>query len=120
MLDFVLRPIRSALGAASREVHEPLEETEHEILDTVRAIDEATKSIDRHVQVLEGLATSMGPLTDSVDRLTATMTDLVAMLEPLATVERDVGRTEHTLRFWHHKDPDETASEEADGDDAKQ
>ena len=65
----------------------PLEETERETLDAIRAIDNATESIEHHVEVIETLATSVGPLTESVDRLTETMRDLVQMLAPIAGAE---------------------------------
>ncbi len=99
MLDFVLRPLRYVLGAGEREVSKPLDETEHELVDAVRAIHRASESIDRHVEVIEGLATSLGPLTESVNQLTATMADLVALLGPLAGAEHDVQRAERFLHF---------------------
>jgi hypothetical protein len=100
VLDFVFRPLRQVLGA---EVSKPFDETEHEILDAVQAIHRASDSIDRHVAVIEGLATSVGPLTESVNRLTATMADLVTILAPLAGAERDVGRVERLLRLRRHE-----------------
>ena len=67
----------------------PLEETERETLDAVRALDRATESIEHHVEVIETLATSVGPLTESVDRLNDTMQDLVKMLAKLACALHD-------------------------------
>lgn len=99
MLDHVLWPIRTVRRAVESEVSTPLEETEHEILDAVDAIHRATDSIERHVEVIDGLASSVGPLTDSVDRLTATMRDLVELLAPMAAAERDVQRAERFFRL---------------------
>jgi hypothetical protein len=100
VLDFVFRPLRQVLGA---EVSKPFDETEHQILDAVQAIHRASDSIDRHVAVIEGLATSVGPLTESVNQLTATMADLVTILAPLAGAEQDVRRAERFLRFRRHE-----------------
>ena len=56
-------------------------------------------------ETIEGLATAVGPLADSVDRLTATMSQLVALLGPLAGAERDVQRLERRFGFRRHRDP---------------
>jgi len=37
----------------------PLEETEHETLEAVEALERVTVSIERHVEVIETLATSV-------------------------------------------------------------
>ena len=105
MLDFVFRPLRQVLGAGEQEVTRPFDETEHEILDAVEAIHRASDSIDHHVEVIEGLATSVGPLTESVDRLTATMADLVSILGPLAGAEHDVRRAEGLFRLRRREHP---------------
>ena len=80
----------------------PLEETEHETLDAVRALERATESIEHHVEVIETLATSVGPLTASVDRLTDTMQDLVKMLGPIAGAEHEVQRAEQEVEHVEH------------------
>ncbi len=80
----------------------PLEETERETLDAVRAIDEATKSIEHHVEVIETLATSVGPLTEAVEHLNETMRDLVTLLGPLAGAEREAQRAEHGVEQAEH------------------
>lgn len=100
MLDFLFRPLRAAIRAVEQD--SPLEDTEREVLDGVRAIHEATESIERHVEVIDQLATSVGPLTDSVDRLTTTMGDLVQMLAPLATTEREVVRADQEAKRVEH------------------
>ncbi|MBV8711610.1 MAG: hypothetical protein JOY56_07510 [Solirubrobacterales bacterium] len=117
MLDFVLRPARSIIRVLNEDALKPLEETERETLDAVKAVDRVTGSIEHHVEVIETLATSVGPLTESVDRLNETMRDLVKMLAPLATAEREVAHTEqrleqaeHFLGFRRHKKPAESES----------
>jgi hypothetical protein len=113
MFDFLLRPLRSAVRGAEHDMTAPVEETQHEIIDAVSAIEHATGSIERHVEVVEVLATSVGPLTQSVDQLNATLKELVAMLAPMAKVEseaayveRDVERAESFFRLRHHREPD--------------
>jgi hypothetical protein len=54
--------------------------------------------------VIESLATSVGPLTESVNRLTATMTDLVALMAPMGEAEHEVHRLGH-LFSRHHDEP---------------
>jgi hypothetical protein len=103
VLDFVLRPLRYVLGVGESEVSKPLDEAEHELVDAVWAIHRASDSIDHHVEVIEGLATSVGPLTDSVNQLTATMADLVALLRPLAGAEHGVQRAEYLLHLRRHE-----------------
>jgi hypothetical protein len=121
VFDFVLRPVRSVVRVLNEDAINPLEQTERETLDAVRAVDRATQSIEHHVEVTETLATSVGPLTASVDRLTETMRDLVEVLGPLAAAEREfhraehgVEQAEHFLGFRRHRkpaDPDASASE---------
>jgi methyl-accepting chemotaxis protein len=111
---FVLRPFGDFIRALNQDAVRPLEETERETLGAVRAIEEATDSIERHVEVIETLATSVGPLTDSVDRLNATLHDIVAVLAPVAgaedevrSAEQEVERAAHLFRFRHHDPPPE-------------
>lgn len=106
MLETIFRPLRSLLDVAEHAVtiHTPLEKTEEDILDTVKALHRATESIERHVQVIEGLATSVGPLTESVNELTSTMTSLVEVLGPLAAAEQGVKDVERFFWRRRHKD----------------
>jgi uncharacterized protein YoxC len=104
MLSFVLRPLRSVLGAVEREVSTPLEDTEHEILGAVNAIRQTTASMERHVESIDSLANSMAPLTDSVNQLTATMAELVTLMAPMGAAEHGVKRAERFFGFRHHKD----------------
>jgi cation transport regulator ChaC len=108
MLDFIARPIRSILGMAEHDVVAPVEETREiqaHILEAVDAIHHATASIERHVEVIETLATSVQPLGASVDRLTDTMQELVQMMAPMGAAEREVQNVEHFFGRRRHKDP---------------
>jgi hypothetical protein len=102
VFDFVLKPVRSAVRALDQDALRPLEETEHETLEAVKALERVTESIEHHVEVIESLATSVGPLTDSVDRLTDTMQELVKMLGPIAGAEREMQRAEHGVQEAEH------------------
>lgn len=126
MLDFFFRSLHSAFEVAERQVAErtPLAKTEEDILDAVQAIHRATDSIEHHVEVIEGLATSVGPLTNSVNELTAAMVDLVGLMAPIGAAEHGVQETEHFFRRFgrHHHDltdherPDQASVEPRRGD----
>ena len=77
---------------------------EENMLDAVHAIENATTSIEHHVEVIETLATSVDPLRASVDRLTDTMQELVAMLAPMADAEYEVHRIGRFFGRHHHDD----------------
>ena len=122
MFDFVLRPVRAVVRAVNDDALSPLEETEHETLEGVRALERATESIEHHVEVIETLATSVGPLTESVDRLTETMQDLVKLLGPIAGAEREARRAEQEIehaetffRLGRHKKPAEPEAGSTEG-----
>jgi uncharacterized protein YoxC len=94
------------LGVAEHDVIAPLEETrdiEGHILDAVNAIHHATASIEAHVEVIDTLANSVAPLGASVDRLTDTMHELVALMAPMGAVEREVQKAEHFFGRHRHK-----------------
>jgi hypothetical protein len=108
MLDFVTRPIRVLLGATESEVVETVRETHDIERDTLRAVDaieNATASIEKHVEVIESLATSVDPLRASVDRLTDTMQQLVAVLGPLASAEHEAQKVERLFHRHHDAPP---------------
>ena len=102
MFDFLLRPLRSVGRVLNEDAFKPLEETERETLDAVRAVDRATQSIEHHVEVIETLATSVAPLTASVDRLNDTMRALVEVLGPIAAAEHEFHRAEHGVEEAEH------------------
>jgi hypothetical protein len=109
LLDLVTGPIRSVLGVAQQaerdvERHTPMHETrevEQKLLEGIEAVHRATDSIERHVEVIEALATSLPPLTESVTRLTDQLGELLQITAPLAAAERDVSRLEHLFRRRH-------------------
>lgn len=95
MLDFVTRPIRWALGGAEHDIADTVHQTrdiEADMLGAVTAIENATQSIERHVDSIDTLATAVDPLRASVDRLTDTMHDLVTLMAPMAAAEHEVQR----------------------------
>jgi hypothetical protein len=75
---------------------------EANMLDAVRAIENATDSIERHVEVIETLATLVDPLRASVDRLADTLQELVRMLAPMGAAEHEVQRVRRF--FGRHRD----------------
>jgi hypothetical protein len=108
MFDVFIRPIRSLLGGAEHDVAESLHETrdiEANMLGAVRAIENATDSIEKHVAVIETLATSVDPLRASVDRLTDTMQELVGMMAPMTTAEHEMNRVGRFFGRHHHDEP---------------
>src|SRR5690242_21826403 len=105
MLEFFARPIRSALGFAEQEAARPIVGAEHEIAEASSAAHRVADSIERHIQTVEGLAASIGPLTQSVDRLTETMTDLVTLLAPMAAAEHEVEHVERLFGFRRRRKP---------------
>jgi len=112
VFDFVLKPVRSVVRAIDQDALRPLEETERETLEAAQALERVTESIEHHVEVIETLATSVGPLTASVDRLTDTMQELVKMLGPVAGAEREMQRAGHDVQeaerffgFRRHRKP---------------
>jgi methyl-accepting chemotaxis protein len=108
MLGFVARTIRTALGDTERDVAHVVHETrdiEANMLETVQAIEHATASVERHVEVIETLATSVDPLRASVDRLADTVQQLVTILAPLATAEHDIERVGRFFGRRRHHEP---------------
>jgi hypothetical protein len=79
-------------------------------MEAVRAIHRVADSLEQQVRVVDGLADSVGPLTESVNRLNATMIDLVTLLSPMAAAERDVQDVERFLRFRRRKQAPPTAT----------
>jgi hypothetical protein len=110
LLDVAFGPLRRALGTAEREVvvHSPMHETrevERKLLEGIEAVHRATDSIERHVEVIETLATSLPPLTASVTRLTDQLNALMELTAPLAAAEHEVSRIEHLFgRHRHERD----------------
>lgn len=106
MLDFLTRPVRSVLGAAEQEAVRSAGAIEHEILEAVRAIHRVADAVEHQVQIVDGLAAAVPPLTDSVNRLNETMTALVTMLAPMAAAEHEVEHVGRFLGFRRRKHTD--------------
>jgi hypothetical protein len=115
LLDIVTGPLRSVLGVARRAETEvvrrsPLYETrevEERLDDAVKAIHRAADSMEKHVSVVDDLASSLPPLTESVTRLTSQLTELLQITVPLAAAERDISRVE---RFFRRRPPGEVGA----------
>lgn len=105
MLDFFARPLRSALGFAEHEAARPVVGAEREIAEASSAAHRVADSIEHHIQTVEGLAASIAPLTESVDKLTETMTDLVTLLSPMAAAEHEVEHVERLFGFRRRRKP---------------
>ena len=102
MLDFVFRPLRSALDVGERVISKPPEEPEHELSVIVDAIHRTAGSIDHQVEVIDGLAASVEPLKDPVNNLNATMIELVALLAPRASAELGIQDVQHGAHDVEH------------------
>ena len=106
----LLHRAANVLESGEQEVvsHSPLHEAmvaEDRLDEMTRAVYRACESAEAHVAVVEKLVDSLSPLTESVTVLTKQINDLMAVLAPLATVERDVGRVEHFFGRHHNADP---------------
>jgi len=102
MLDSVRGTLRHAIGAAEHvesdvESHTPAS-IESKLDELIAAMHRASDSAERHVEVVEGLAQSLVPLTDSVTKLTDQINLLLTVTAPLAAAERDVSRAEGLFR----------------------
>jgi hypothetical protein len=106
VLGFVFRQLRLALDVGERVISKPLEAPEHELDVIVAAIHRSADAIEHHVEVIEGLATSVGPLKNSVNNLNATMIDLVTLMAPMASAEHgmeDVQQSVHDVEHGVHR-----------------
>jgi hypothetical protein len=100
--DLLTGPLRSLFGAAERaeadvERHAPTAEAariEAKLEEAVAAMHRAADSVERHVAVVEALADSLPPLTESVTHLTNQLQDVIRITAPLAATERELSRME--------------------------
>jgi hypothetical protein len=109
LVDIALAPLRGLLSSAEREAEQTfpvqdLEGIQTQVLETVEAVRDATEQIAAHVAMLETLADSITPLTQSVEKLTVQLGLIAAVLTPMAGAERDVSRLSHLL---HHRPQDD-------------
>jgi tetrahydromethanopterin S-methyltransferase subunit E len=98
MLDMVKGTLRSAIGAAEHvesdvEARSPAA-VEAKLDEMIAVMHRTCESAERHVEVVEALAQSLVPLTDSVSKLTDQINLLLQVTAPLAAAERDMSRVE--------------------------
>jgi len=102
MLDFVKGTLRSAIGAAEHvesdvEAHSPAG-VEAKLDEMIVVLHRTCESAERHVEVVEALAQSLVPLTDSVSKLSDQISVLMTVMAPLAAAEHDMSRVEALFR----------------------
>lgn len=112
MLDLVKGTLRSAIGAAEHvesdvEAHSPAG-VEAKLDEMISVMHRTCESAERHVEVVEALAQSLVPLTDSVSKLTDQINLLLQVTAPLAAAERDLTRVQG-LFHRRSKDPPDGA-----------
>jgi hypothetical protein len=81
------------------------DQVEHELEDAVAAIHRAADSMERHVAVVESLATSVPALTDSVNALVKELNGLLGVLAPLAAAEHEITRVERLFGRRRRAEP---------------
>jgi hypothetical protein len=106
MLDSVRGAMRYAIGAAEHvehdvqtdvEAHSPAQ-VEAKLDEVIAVLHRTCESAERHVEVVEGLADTLTPLTEAVARLTEQINVLLQITAPLASAERDVARIRDVAR----------------------
>jgi hypothetical protein len=107
LFDFVGDAARSALkllGGAEREVeeHTPIEQPVHE---AIAALHHAAESMDRHVEVLEGVAATLPALTEALVKLSEQLGEVLHLAAPLEVAEREVAGIGHLFRRRRHSVP---------------
>lgn len=118
LIDLATAPLRYVINEVTEheaEVVSPLrdiEDIQTHVLAASVAIKQATEQIEKHVAVIETLATSLEPLTvavakladqmqalpelsRSVSELTAKLDVVAEVITPLALVEQDAARVGH-------------------------
>ena len=100
MLDWARAALRSAIGAAeSVEVDVEADVTtysptvvEGKLDEAIAAVHRAAEAAERQIDVLDGLARSLVPLTESVTRLTDQLNALLEVMAPIAAAEHEASR----------------------------
>jgi DNA repair ATPase RecN len=98
--DFFSDAARSALkmiGGAEQEVekHSPMEQPLHE---AIMALHHAADAMDKHVEVLEGVAATLPALTEALVKLTEQLGELLHLGAPFEAAEREVAGIGHLFR----------------------
>jgi hypothetical protein len=109
MLEFVKGAVRSTIGAAEHveddvESHSPAA-IEAKLDEMIAVLHRTCESAQRHVEVAEGIASTLVPLTDSVTKLTEQIILLLQVMAPLASAEHDLSRVEGLFRRHRGGEP---------------
>jgi len=93
--------LRLVVGAEHEvEAHTPIEQPLHE---AITALHHAAESMDRHVEVLEGLAATLPALTGALVQLTEQLGEVLRLAAPLEAAEREVAGIGHLFRRRRHE-----------------
>ena len=105
LLGFASSAVRSVLrlfdGAEQAlETEPPLDDRLHE---AIIVLHRTADSMEKHVEVLEGLAVSLPALTDAVAKLTEQLSELLVLAAPLEAAEREVSGIGHLFHRRRHR-----------------
>ena len=105
LLGFASSAVRSVLrlfdGAEQAlEKDPPLEDRLHE---AISILHRTADSMEKHVEVLEGLASSLPALTDAVAKLSEQLGELLTLVAPLEAAEREVTGIGHLFHRRQHR-----------------
>ena len=111
-LDLLTKPLRVLLGEAEHAGHEAAEhsplpnthELEQRLGEAISAAHRTAESVEQHVKVIESLADTLPPLTQSVTQLSDQIGHLLGVTAPLAAAERDVSKVEGFLHRRQHQE----------------
>jgi hypothetical protein len=95
--DDLARAALKMIGGAEQEVeqHSGIEQEVHE---AVVALHRAADSMEKHVEVLEGVAATLPQLTAALVTLTEQLGEVLHMAAPLEAAEREVAGIGHLFR----------------------
>lgn len=104
VFDLPINAARSLLrlleGAGQElEKHSTVDERFHE---AIAALHRTADAMEKHVQVLEGLAVSLPALTDAVARLSDQLSAVLHLAAPLESAEREAAGLSHLFHRHHH------------------
>jgi ABC-type transporter Mla subunit MlaD len=104
LFDFATNAARSVLrvfGGAEQEIekHSPIDERLHDAID---ALHRTADAMDKHVEVLEGLALSLPALTEVLARLSDQLGEALRLASPLEAAEHQAAGISHLFRRHRH------------------
>jgi phage shock protein A len=104
VFDLPINAARSVLrlveGAGQElEKHSTLDERLHE---AIVALHRSADAMEKHVEVLEGLAASLPALTDAVARLSDQLSEVLHLAAPLESAEREAAGLRRLFHRQHH------------------